>query len=201
MKKKKMISLAVVIACICTCFGSTAAYFTTKDTARNAISTGSIGIQIVEKTQEKDGILIDYPKDGIRGVVPGTKVSKIVSVGNTGEDQAWIRVRIETVMKNSDGEALPLTQTIGEKEIPMMDLTIEKGWILGNDGYYYYEEPVLAGKKTGVLFQEVSFAAEMPNAYQNCMASIEITADAVQAAHNPIPKGGSVLDISGWAKH
>ena len=48
------------------------------------------------------------------------------------------------------------------------------------------------------LFKEVKFNPNMGNEYQNCTAKIIINAQAVQTANNPIPEGGSVIDIKGW---
>ena len=145
----------------------------------------------MEKTQGKDGVLVDFPKEGVRGVMPGSDVSKIVSVKNTGESEAWIRVQVESVIKAADGADLPLTiENVG----PVMTYTVGGGWSLGEDGYYYYAKPVAAGETTGILFDTVTFAPEMGNAYQNCTANIEISAQAVQTANN----GKTVLEAKGW---
>lgn len=66
----------------------TLAYFTSENTAHNVITSGGVNIEVVEKTQGKDGVLVDFPKEGVRGVMPGSDVSKIVSVKNTGESEA-----------------------------------------------------------------------------------------------------------------
>ena len=66
------------------------------------------------------------------------------------------------------------------------------------DGFYYYKHPVATEAYTPVLFDAVGFAGEMDNAYENCRVNVDVTAQAVQTANNPIPAGGNVSDIPGW---
>lgn len=182
--KKKLIVLAAVMACIAIAATGTLAYFSTADTARNVITSGSISIEVVEKMNQGD-TQVDFPKEGITGVMPGTEVSKIVQVENTGANEAWIRVKVESTMISVDNEPLPTD---------VMSYTVLDGWTQGEDGYYYYEEPVASGEKTTVLFEEVAFAPEMGNEYQNCTANILISAEAVQTANN----GETVGEAKGW---
>ena len=112
-----------------------------------------------------------FPEEGITGVMPGSTVSKIVSIRNTGRSDAWIRVRVSIEVK--DGEGLPL-------DTGVVGFTVEGPWFNGEDGYYYYSEAVPAERETQVLFREVRFDPDMGNEYQNCTAYIKIEAEAVQ---------------------
>ena len=189
--KKKILLAAAVMICLAVGASGTLAYFTSENTAHNVITSGGVNIEVVEKTQGKDGVLVDFPKEGVRGVMPGSDVSKIVSVKNTGESEAWIRVQVESVIKATDGADLPLMiENVGS----VMTYTVGGGWSLGEDGYYYYDKPVAAGKTTDILFDTVTFAPQMGNEYQNCTANIEISAQAVQTANN----GKTVLEAKGW---
>ena len=190
MRKKVLLAAAVAI-CLAVGTSGTLAYFTSENTAHNVITSGGVNIEVVEKTQDKNGALVDFPKEGMKGVMPGTDVSKIVSVKNTGESEAWIRVQVESKIKAADGADLPLTI---EKVGSVMTYTVGGGWSLGEDGYYYYTKPVAAGETTDILFDTVTFAPQMGNEYQNCTANIEISAQAVQTANN----GTTVLEAKGW---
>ena len=190
MRKKVLLAAAVAI-CLAVGTSGTLAYFTSENTAHNVITSGGVNIEVVEKTQDKNGALVDFPKEGMKGVMPGTDVSKIVSVKNTGESEAWIRVQVESKIKAADGADLPLTiENVGS----VMTYTVGGGWSLGEDGYYYYTKPVAAGETTDILFDTVTFAPQMGNEYQNCTANIEISAQAVQTANN----GTTVLEAKGW---
>lgn len=192
--KKRIMMMAIVVICLAATTTGTLAYFTAEGTARNVIATGNISIEIIEKTKDNSGTLVDFPKEGISGLMPGASASKIVQVQNTGDAEAWIRVKIESAIKGKDGAELPLT--IGKDKEPVMNYHILEGWKDGGDGYYYYEKPVAAGAFTGILLEEVYFSPKVDNTYQSCTANIIISAQAVQTANN----GTNVLEARGWAQ-
>ena len=192
--KKKVLLLLVVALCMTAFTTGTLAYFTGEDTAHNVITSGGVNIAIVEKqaVQGEDGMTeIDFPKNGITGVMPGTTVSKIVKVQNTGASKAWIRVKVDAGITSAPTEqnpnGAPLSASVMAYDIQSNDW--EK-----KDGYYYYKQPVAAGELTAALFNTVTFSKDMDNTYQNCTANIEIYAQAVQTANN----GESVLEAEGW---
>ena len=189
--KKRILSLGVVVICLAILASGTIAYFSAEDTAHNVITTNGIGINIFEKTESDGGVLTDFPEGGISGVMPGTSVSKIVSVENDGGAEAWIRVQVERSMENASGESLPL---LLNGNIPVMTFTVDSSKWTEKDGWYYYKEPVAAGAVTDILFEEVHFAPEMGNDYQNSIANVIILAQAVQTANN----GESALEAAGW---
>lgn len=190
--KKKILLVAAITICLSIAVSGTLAYFTAEDTAHNVITSGGVNIEVVEKTQNKDGVLVDFPEEGMKGILPGADVSKIVSIENTGESEAWIRVKVEAKITSAEGVELPVEiQGNG----PVMTYTPAREWILGGDGYYYYENPVAAGKATEILFDTVSFAPQMGNEYQNCTANIVVSAQAVQTGNN----GKNVLEAQGWS--
>ena len=192
--KNKILLAAAAIICITTAATGTLAYFTSEDTAHNVITSGGVNIEVVEKTRDGDGVLVDFPEEGITGVMPGTDVSKLVSVKNTGASETWIRVRVEAGIKGADGADLPLTI---DGDVPVMTYEVGRNWSLSEDGYYYYALPVTPGESTELLFDTVSFAPKMGNEYQDCTANIVISAQAVQTANN----GQTVLEAQGWSEN
>lgn len=192
--KRKILFLSAVMICLAILSAGTIAYFNAEDTAHNVITTGGVNIEVLE--QMRDGnTLVDFPSDGISGVMPGSAVSKIVRVKNTGAADAWIRVKVSETVESADGTELPLTLNNGAD---VMTFSLMNGWVDGNDGYYYFNRPIAAQQMTDVLFDEVYFSEAMGNEYQSCTANILINAQAVQSANNAIPSGGSVTDILGW---
>lgn len=188
--KKKVLLLLVLALCLTATTAGTLAYFNDDVTAHNVITSGGVNIAIVEKqaVPGNDGTteLKDFPKEGITGVMPGTSVSKIVSVQNTGASEAWIRVKVDASIISAKNETLGTS---------VMSYDIQKDWEYNEgDGYYYYTKPVPKDQATGELFKTVSFSKTMDNTYQNCTANIEITAQAVQTANN----GASVHKAQGW---
>ena len=193
--KKRIFLYAIVGICLSVAISGTLAYFTDEEVAHNIITSGGVNIEVIEKTQGSNDVLVDFPIEGIKGVMPGKTVSKIVQVKNTGNNDAWIRINVESTITNSDGETLPLT--IGENK-KVIEYSVLDGWVDGGDGYYYFKTAVEPDQLTGELFKEVKFNPNMGNEYQNCTAKIIINAQAVQTANNPIPEDGSIKDIKGW---
>ena len=193
--KKKLLVLAAAALSLTAAVSGTLAYFTDSGTAHNVITTGGVSIELIENTKDDAGADIVWPEEGLSGIMPGTSASKIVSVANIGQADAWIRVGVDIAIS----ESLPLTIIVDGREVDVVSYSVDsEKWLQGEDGYYYYNTPVTAGSTTDNLFDEVKFAKEMGNEYQNCTVYIDVTAEAVQTANNPIPGGGDVTDVKGW---
>ena len=188
MKKRKLLLVSLISIIFSISAMGSSAFFNAEDTAHNVITSGSVNISVVE-TMLDGTELKDFPAEGISGVMPGSTVSKIVRIRNTGSAETWIRVRVDTSVKSDAQAAL---------DAGVVDFSVQAPWIDGGDGYYYCSKAVPVGGETDVLFREVHFAPNMGNEYQNCTVYITIKAEAVQTANNPIPAGGTVLDVVGW---
>ncbi len=193
--KKKVLILSLAVIALAVLATGTLAFFTYEDTAHNVITSGGVTIEVIEKMKGEGDTLVDFPEEGIPGVMPGTSVSKIVSVKNTGLSEAWIRVSVEQAITGADKQPLP---GVIRENIPVMSFTVDGDLWIEEAGYYYYTKAVPAGESTEVLFREVVFAPQMGNEYQGCTANIIVYAQAVQAANNAIPEGGDVTDVKGW---
>lgn len=84
--KKKILSIALVVAMIAIIAAGSFAYFTDKDAETNTFTVGNVKIDLQE-TFEPDSVL-----------VPGTNkintVEKVVDVQNTGKTDAYVRVHL-----------------------------------------------------------------------------------------------------------
>ena len=181
--KQKSAVLALIAIVFAILASGTYAYFTTEDTARNVITSGVVDIDLVEKHENEDGTIVDFPGK-ITGVMPGSTVSKIVSVTNN-DAKSWIRLTVDVKIIGQDGKELSTDVVSYEVD--------ETKWLV-KDGFYYYREPLETGASTDALFEEVLFATSMGNEYQNCETEILVTAQAVQFVHN----GATVEEAAGW---
>lgn len=188
MKKRKIFLISLLAALLAITAIGSSAFFNAEDTAHNVITSGRVNIAVIE-TMLDGTKLTHFPAEGISGVMPGAAVSKIVQVRNTGDAEAWIRVRVGTTAKSAAQEPL---------EPDFVHFDTESDWLDGGDGYYYYHEAVSAGDETTPLLREVRFDPDMSNDYQNCTVYIAVDAQAVQTANNAVPAGGSVWDVAGW---
>ena len=190
MKKKILLlaTLAIFTSIIAT---GTLAYFNAEDTAHNVITSGNVKVKLVETTDQKDSDGNPKPFENVTGVMPGTTVSKIVQVENTGEADAYVRIKVDAETNLVEGN----TET--ENYVPfIIDYatgTDKNDWT-EKDGYYYYNSPLKPGKLTEPLFTEVFFKESMGNNYQGSETEINVTAYATQVANN----GDSALDAKGW---
>lgn len=96
-----------------------------------------------------------------------------VNVENTGDTQAFIRVKLVTYRTNNQGQHIG-----GTAELPEFELGT--GWVK-HDGYYYYTKPVEPNQKP-----EVELTKEMP-LKGNCDGAdgghqaIDVMAEAIQS--------------------
>ena len=183
--KKKIALIVVIISLIAMGISGTMAYFTADSTATNVITAGNIDIDLIEMEKTDEGL---KPFENKEGVMPGDVISKIVTVKNTGDNEAYIRVQVEKIIKLAGDAA-------GSAELSLLSCDINTAdWTL-KEGYYYYNKPLAAGEETTPLFETVTFSAEMDNLYQNCEAQIDVNAYAVQVKNN----GATVFEAAGWS--
>ena len=180
MKRKLLILSLLVILAALTAAG-TLAYYTDIARTHNVITSGNVNIDLLEWADEAH----TKPFKNKQGVMPGTKVTKIVEVKNTGTGAAFVRLRVETEVHSAEG------QEMDPKHV-RLDFN-QTDWIY-RDGYYYYARSLQPGETTVPLLTAVTFAAEMGNEYQNATAYVNVKAHAVQSANN----GDDPLNAEGW---
>lgn len=198
--KRKLLALAVVVMCLSLTAYGTLAFFTADTTAHNVITSGNVDIELYEWADESK--TKPFPEEGIRDVMPGDTVTKIVEVKNTGSADAYIRVKVEKEIElyveqagssvdNPDGI---LEAPKGNAELLLIDYDDETWDYNETDGCYYYRTALAPNEVTAPLFAGVTFDTKMGNEYQNCTARIKVTAYAVQVANN----GATYADAAGW---
>ena len=135
MRKKVLLLLAAAL-CMAALTTGTLAFFTDEETAHNVITSGGVNIAIVEKqaVPGMDGTteLKDFPENGITGIMPGSAVSKIVSVQNTDASEAWIRVKVDAAITSAPTENQPNGISLDPS---VMSCDIQNDWVKGEDGF------------------------------------------------------------------
>ena len=187
--KKKLLYIATLLISVSIIGGGTIAYFTTEDTARNVITAGGLGVEVIEQ-QEIDGVLQPYPSEPIK-MMPGTSVSKIVSVQSL--DQAvWVRMTYDITVLNEAKEELQ----VSEEELDrMIEVSYDTEKWIEKEDWWYYPTTLKGGEITEPLFESISFSGiEIGNEYQGATIEFIVTAQAVQQANN----GSAVMEAAGW---
>lgn len=114
MTKKKILVLALTIAMAAIlAVGGSLAYLTDTDNATNTFTVGNVKIELIEKQTGEDG-LEEFDQNKV--LKPGKSndgnaVSKIVTVENTGANDAWVWVelKIPTALVSKDFKNEPHT--------------------------------------------------------------------------------------------
>lgn len=107
--KKKVIAIALVVALMATCFTGTYAYLMDTDSAANVMTVGKVSVDLYETVSHKDALGNDVtaPQTDLgKGtdanttyeyvkVMPGDTMQKVVTVENTGKNEAYIALTIK----------------------------------------------------------------------------------------------------------
>lgn len=185
--KKKILFCFLVLGVVAMSSIGTLAYFTSQDTAVNAITAGDIEIKLNETALSDDGQTTVPFENRQIGIMPGTTVSKIVSVENIGSQPAYIRVKLEKDILLSGDKTDEADPSLITYDINLNDWTEKDGW-------YYYNSILPSGEETKPLFTKVMFDSDMDNLYENSKTQIKINAEATQTANN----GKNALAAAGW---
>lgn len=181
--KRKLLIVSVLVILVAVTAAGTLAYFTDTGTAHNVITTGNVKIELKEWADDA----CTQPFQDKTGVMPGTKVTKIVEVKNTGTGAAFLRLYVEKNVYGADQK--PMKSDPVSLDFDNTDWTYSE-----SEGYYYYNRPLEPGNTTEPLFTTVTFDPLMGNEYQNAAAHVKVIAYAVQSAHN----GDSPQAAKGW---
>lgn len=190
--KKKILTVALVVALLAIMVTGTLAYFTDQDEVTNTFTVGSVKIEVYENGEETPDAI--KPLGVLTPVVsaePSDDVSykdKVVDVKNTGKNDAYIRVHIAMPTALVDYLQLDVTRegwsnpVLTEATVERVDYTVIT---------YDYLTPVAPNAFTAELLQ---------GAYLKSNVDLEETADGdlefiLRAAN------GTKLENSGFIAH
>lgn len=128
-KKLSAAAIAIILVVVMTIGGTVAFLMDSTESVVNKFTPASSGITIEEEVKEN--------------------CKTEIAVKNTGDIGAYIRVSLVANYYDENGNIT------GGAAVPNFTLNSEK-WFLGNDGYYYYKQPVAAGNVTDNLLASES---------------------------------------------
>lgn len=148
--KKSFTLLVAIVLCVTLAVGGSIAFLTSEtNPVINLFSPANVSCYVDEQF---DGTT----KTGVR-------------IQNTGNIDAYIRAVVVVNWVDSDGKICAgHAGTLPE---------ISSSWTCGNDGFYYYTQPVAPGGYTGNLFDSTSLTA----AQDGCKMQVEVVASAIQS--------------------
>lgn len=116
--KKKILSIALVVAMVAVIAAGSLAYFTDKDDATNTFTAGGVKIDLIEKERDGNGGLQNFTqnqvlmpivgsaqgeKDELGQPVAENYIDKIVTIQNTGKSGAYVRAYFAIPSALDDG--------------------------------------------------------------------------------------------------
>ena len=105
--KKRFFACALLVLCLSVVTEGTLAYFTAEDVAHNVITSGGVDIAIREwQDPDGDGTWEPYPEEP-QSVMPGSVLSKIVTVVNE-DAESYIRAKFVVTVTDAAGETMEL---------------------------------------------------------------------------------------------
>lgn len=159
MKKKPILTLAMMVLLLTVAVGGTIAYLVTStDRVQNQFTPGKVTSQVNEPNWTN-----------------GSTEKKNVTISNTGNVDAYIRAAIVVTWKDSDGNTMPEVPTLNT------DYTISIGsdWKQSGD-YYYYNNTVAPGASTTNLIDSCT-ATGNGNYTDERKLCVEVIGSAIQA--------------------
>lgn len=193
--KKKIAAVCAVLAVVSLTAGGTLAFFTDEKVAHNVITVGRVDVEIIETTVDAAGIEIPWPGDtGIHGTAPGDVIPKKVVVKNRdGSQSCWLRIG---VVISASGPGAPGGFT-PEPGLVHIDYNTAD-WTDGGDGFWYYRAALAPSELSEPLFTAVGFDVSAGNLFADAAVRVDVTAQAVQTAHNPETGPFDALHAAGW---
>lgn len=173
---KKIIFVIATVLLLTVAVGTTVAYIVTQtESIVNTFNPSKVTTAVIENGSETE-----YDND----VVPVNAKSN-VKIKNTGDTEAYIRAavivtwkKIETVDGITKESVYAQAPTASDYNIDWTFDDNSPTWVKGNDGYYYFKEPVKPGETTDVLINSCSVTGTAPEGYS---LSVEILGSGIQS--------------------
>lgn len=171
--KIKFLILAIVILSAGTLLTTISFLSNVTETKANFFSNGIVNIKIVENFHGGD--------------IQNGPVQKQVRVMNSSEKDklkvvpVYIRARLVSTWKDAVGNVM----AVDSESLVDYHLTKNSGWVLGDDGYFYYTKAVYPDTYTDYLLDSVGKKkdAVLP---KDGKLEIQVLADGVQTTGNAI---------------
>ena len=164
--KKKILSIALVVAMIAVVAAGSLAYFTDNDSAKNVFTVGNVSIDLTEPNWDKTGSV------DTETVYAGEPLAKDPTVTNDGNNPCFVRIKVEGLDQFGDKGAITYrTDYVADK--------LGDNWVDGEDGYFYYTKVLAVDETTDALFDQIVMPTGLTGGEK--ATPIVVTAQAVQA--------------------
>lgn len=168
--KKRILALMAAALFLGAGAGTSYAYLTAQDDVENTFGGAQIEIGISEEFEP------------VEDLEPNQIITKAPRVVSGSDADCYVRMMAHF----SDDQAERFCEP----------LAINSGWILRDDGYYYWDDAVAPGTATGTLFDQVRIK-ENADPEELCPFEILVYAEAVQCAGLTLEDAWRTMDLAG----
>ena len=186
-KKIAIVVAAIALIAVIGVVGSTLAFFTDRDSKTNTFTMGNVNGTLEEKKDNGDTTPIDGTGITFDNVTPNATLGKVpyMKLGADSSD-AYARIKLTW-------DTTGLTETQAAK-VQALALEINPKWVLGTDGYYYYQDKIVAGQETAPIFTEVKIPSDWGNEMANATFKLQVEGDFIQADNfTPTSDGTNIV--------
>lgn len=164
--KKLLLIAGAAVLLIGVSIGATLAWLTASPTPLvNTFVPGEVPCEVWEGS----------PPTNESGNTPSIGTKQNVSIKNAGNVPAYIRVALVPIWRNADGTG---------SRWPADELSLtpaDSKWSKGNDGYYYYADPVNPLQKTAILISSFTPPSPPSGAATGTYYELQVLAQSIQA--------------------
>ena len=187
MNRKSIVFVVLIIEICLITILSLAAFITINSTAKNIITFGSLKIELIETTLDKNNKEVIINNDDILDITHTKELTRIIKVKNVGKQDYFTRVGFNLIGIDSNNNQFDATKYVG--------FTVDTTDWIYKDGWYYYKNIVKAEEITKNLLTQLEFDVNsITSNYPSGSFKLDIKAEAVQAKNN----AENVLDVLGW---
>lgn len=164
-KKSKKLVIALILLFVIFAIGATLAFMFKKANKVNTFTPAQVSCTVHEKLNDKE--VEDSSADGSE--------KSDIRVKNTGNVKEYLRVRLVSYFVDKD------KNITGEKPSVYPKLTLNGGWLQGENNTYYYTMPIDPGEYTPVLCEPFTLVNESTQDGKTIYQVVEVFAEAIQA--------------------
>ncbi len=184
MKKTALVITAGLLLVFLVYQGSMA-FFHAQTEVGAKISTGKLGIDIVETSTNK---WASKTVDGFEfnKVMPGSKIDSSAFIKNVEDMNLYVRVTATKYWTDKEGNKLP----DADASLIHLNSSNADDWLIKDDGensnneilYFYYKKPLQPNQKTSDFMDSLNISSDLSDqTYGNYKVHLSLEADAVQS--------------------
>lgn len=180
-KKRKLLAAAsglVAVAIV----GTSLAYFSAETNARNMISAGNLGVDLILDKEESSKYATNN-EWSIANASSGDEFAYPLQAQNSGDFDSYVRITLTKYWENQDG----IKEFAADAHQAVLKNIDQKDWIVdasdenGEVVYAYYKYPLASGETTTTLMDAV-LIEDINNFYTDLRLKVDVEVDAIQKA-------------------